>query len=342
MGCYSFSNDASLLLPSTALTGNYRITSQVGMPAASMSPYFAVTGIEDGTTVTVKVSSTGEIVAGGGVAATGAGQITQFSLNRGDVVQLLGAPAADLAGSLVQANHPVQVIAGVPCVNQPTASPACDHIEETVPPAETLGKRYIVTSPTGALGNVVGHIVRIFGNVDGTTLSYPSGTPPGAPTSIAAGQVVDLGVVKQDFEITGDHEFAVGTFMLGGTLQDPVTAPPNQKGDPSMSLVTAVEQYRKKYVFLAPDDYDVSYADVIVPDGATVKLDGAAISAVTPVGGGFGIARVKLGPGVNGAHLLESSHGVGLQVMGYGSYTSYQYPGGLNLEAIAPPPPPVR
>jgi hypothetical protein len=25
-------------------------------------------------------------------------------------------------------------------------------------------------------------------------------------------------------------------------------------------------------------------------------------------------------------------------VLGYGSYTSYQYPGGLNLKRIAPPP----
>jgi hypothetical protein len=30
---------------------------------------------------------------------------------------------------------------------------------------------------------------------------------------------------------------------------------------------------------------------------------------------------------------------VGLQVLGYGKYTSYQYPGGLNLGKIAPPPP---
>jgi hypothetical protein len=29
---------------------------------------------------------------------------------------------------------------------------------------------------------------------------------------------------------------------------------------------------------------------------------------------------------------------VGIQVLGYGLYTSYQYPGGLNLEIIAPPP----
>jgi len=54
-----------------------------------------------------------------------------------------------------------------------------------------------------------------------------------------------------------------------------------------MSLMTAVEQYRTKYVFLAPNDDDMSYVDVI----------------------------------------------------GYGTYTSYQYPGGLNLSAITPPPP---
>jgi hypothetical protein len=29
---------------------------------------------------------------------------------------------------------------------------------------------------------------------------------------------------------------------------------------------------------------------------------------------------------------------VGLEVMGYGSYTSYTYPGGLDLKYISPPP----
>ena len=30
VGCFSFSNDASLLLPSSAWTGNYRVTGQAG------------------------------------------------------------------------------------------------------------------------------------------------------------------------------------------------------------------------------------------------------------------------------------------------------------------------
>jgi hypothetical protein len=154
--------------------------------------------------------------------------------------------------------------------------------------------------------------------------------------------VVDLGVVTMDFEVTGSHEFAVGSFMLGGSIQDP-GAIADQKGDPSMSLMTAVEQFRTKYVFLAPDDYDVSYADVILPAGANVVIDGQPLTApITPIASGYGIARVQLGAGVQGAHLLTSDQPVGVQVMGYGSYTSYQYPGGLNLTLIAPPPPPVQ
>jgi hypothetical protein len=347
IGCFSFSNDASLLVPSTALTGNYRIVgpqgwSVPGTPLGGgidMPPYFSITGTQDGTTVTVKVGAGGQITAGGGVQFTGPGGVTTFPINRGEVVQVLGPSKGTLAGSLVQADKPVQVISGMPCTNQPQDVTACDHIEETVPPAETLGKHYFVASPTGSLGNIVGHIVRFYGNVDGTVLSYPSGPPPGAPTTINAGQVVDLGVVTKDFEVSGDHEFAVSSHMLGGTLQDPIGG----VGDPAMSLSTPVEQYRIKYVFLAPDDYDVSYADIIVPDGASVQLDGSPLGvAPTPISGGYGIARVKLGPGTGGAHLLVSDKAVGLQVMGFGSYTSYQYPGGLNLGLIAPPPPPVR
>ncbi|RYE83947.1 MAG: hypothetical protein EOO75_18720 [Myxococcales bacterium] len=104
-----------------------------------------------------------------------------------------------------------------------------------------------------------------------------------------------------------------------------------------------VEQYRTKYVFLAPDDYDVNVADVMVPEGAQVKLDGQPVTtAPQPISGtAFGVIRLPLGQGNAGAHILESDKPVGLQVMGYGSYTSYQYPGGANLTLIAPPPPDI-
>jgi hypothetical protein len=348
VGCFSFSNDASLLLPSTAMTGNYRVTGIHGWtanglfgPQDVLGSYVAITGTQDGTNVTFKVGSKGKILAGGGIAATTAGGSVTIALNAGDVVELVGDPktTSDLSGSLVSADKPVQVIAGVPCIQMPLGTQACDHLEESVFPAETLGKDYFVTVSTGPKGNVVGHVVRMYGNRDGTKLTYAPSKPAGAPDTLNAGDVIDVGEVRADFRVTGTAEFAVGSFMLGGAKLDPTTLPPNQKGDPSMTFMTAIEQYRKHYIFLAPDDYDTSYADIIYETGTTLTLDGTTPPAGTAIGStGYSIARAKLGAGKAGAHDLTASKPVGLQVMGYGSYTSYQYPGGLNLKSIAPPP----
>lgn len=344
VGCFSFSNDASLLLPSTAMTGNYRVTGIHGWTNATtgtgvLGAYFAVTATRDNTTVNIKVGARGRILAGGGIAATGPGGTVNVSMNAGDVIELVGEAktTSDLSGSLVTADKPVQVIAGVPCIQAPLGVQACDHVEESVFPAETLGKDYFVTVPTSPNGNVVGSIVRFFGNRDGTTLTYAPSKPAGAPDTLNAGDVVQIETTR-DFRVTGSAEFAVGILMLGGERVDPTTESPNQKGDPSMSLATAIEQYRKRYIFLAPDDYDTSFVDIIYPEGTSLSLDGSTPPAGKAIAGGFSITRAKLGPGNAGAHELTATKPVGVQVMGYGSYTSYQYPGGLDLKSIAPPP----
>jgi hypothetical protein len=357
IGCYSFSNDASLLLPSTAMTGNYRVTghptwdrSQGGTDAGSqadagsdnLGAYVAITATKDNTTVTLTVSSTGTVVAGTGITATAAGGTLTLTMNAGDVAELLGGSdaASDLSGSLIHADEPVQVITGLPCLEVPDNVLACDHVEESNFPAETFGQDYIVAQPTGPRGNAVGQLVRIYGNFDGTNLSYIPGAPAGCPTTINAGQVVDCGIVNADFEIQGTNSFAVGVFSQGATAVDPSTQPPNEQGDPDQSLAIAVKQYRTKYVFLAPTDYEDNYAVVVAPTGTTVSLDGAAATgSPTPLGSsGYGVLRLTLGAGQAGAHVLTAPQPVGLQVMGYGSYTSYMYPGGLDLAQIAPPP----
>ncbi len=338
--CFSYTNDASLLLPVTALSGNYRIggapywtDSEDPSSSFTYPPYFAVTGTRDGTVVTVHTSATGGIAAGGGVPATPGGGTASFPIDAGEVVMVVGTATSDFSGTLLNATAPVQVITGIACTNMPHETAACDHLEESVLPVETLGQHYFVAAPTGPDGNPATQVVRLFGNVDGTQLTYP-GANPGGPAVINAGEMIDLGPVSQNFEIVGDHELTVATFLVGA---GPMSGP--RKGDPSQSFVTTVEQYRLKYVFLAPDDYDVSYADVIQPLTAEVTVDGAP-SGVTPteLSSGYGIARVKLGPGNAGAHVLEATAPVGIQVIGYGDYTSYQYPGGLNLGFIAPPP----
>ena len=130
-------------------------------------------------------------------------------------------------------------------------------------------------------------------------------------------------------------------FTDGASIVDPSTQPPNQQGDPDETMAVAVPQFRTDYVFLAPTDYENNYVVVIAPTGTSVSLDGATASGTpTPVTGtNFGVLRLKLDNTGTGAHTLKASNPVSIQVMGYGSYTSYTYPGGLDLQHISPPPP---
>ncbi len=366
-GCFSYSNDASVLIPSTAMTGNYRVTGEHGSTALMSGGFIAITATADNTMVTVTLSPTAIVVASAGgtpaIAQTNANKLLSFPMNAGDVVELMGEAndQVDLSGSLVYATNPVQVIAGRQCANQPDPIAACDHLESSVLPAETLGKDYVVTVPTSPHATVVGHKVRFFGNVNNTHLTYSPSQPATCPSIINAGEVVEclseqncasgsnnldgigeavpISCVPTSFEVTGDNAFAVSSFMLGGSAVDPNDQ--ISEGDPSMSPMIAVEQYRSRYIFLAPTDYTESYADVVVPTGDTVTLDGVIVSAApTVLNSTWSIIRVALAGGQDGAHLMTAPHPFGVQVIGYGSYTSYQYPAGLDLAQIAPPPPP--
>ncbi len=372
--CLSVSNDASLLLPSSAMTSHYRFFGKSGSRGAGAAASretagtYAITATQDGTTVDVYVAKERRTLpnpatnpsgsaAGGPIAATPAGGKVTFQMNAGDVIQLMGVQGPtwddldfDLSGSLVDANgKPVQVISTVPITDIPVPETAnngyADHVEETVLPAEVIGKHYFVAPPTTPNMTTVGHYVRFYGNFDGTTLTYPGGAPAGAPTTLNAADVVEIGPVKTAFEVTGSLAFAVGSYMMGGQVQDPTPGADGSQGDPAFSEEVTVEQFRKKYIFLAPDDYNVAVADILVPDGANVKLDGAALTgAPTKIGtAAWSIVREKLSPGANhGTHVLESDQPIGLQVVAFGHATGIYYPGGLNLTLITEPPPPPR
>ncbi|MEO8797508.1 MAG: IgGFc-binding protein [Polyangiaceae bacterium] len=361
VGCFSFSNDSSLLLPSTAMTGNYRVTGHqgIGSTTSGTNTFFTVTATQDNTTVTTTLSTKGANMASADgttiPAKAGGGSLTFVLAHAGDVAEVFGGEgnAADFSGSLVQGDKPIQVISGVSALTIPANKAAADHTEETVLPVETLGKHYVVSMPDKPGGGIGLGTIRFYGNQDGTTLTYNGTTPKGCPTSINAGETKECTVgsvstfgkvTSQDVEVTGSKELGVALFQQGSSVYG--TLGTNSKGDPSESVIASVEQFRVKYLFLAPNDYTESYADIVGPSDAAPVVDGTAVaSAPSTIGSGpYAVWRVKLGKGPknDGAHTLTSTQPVGLQVLGYGDYTSYQYPGGLNLNLITAPPPPPR
>lgn len=329
-GAYSYTNDASLLLPVNVWSGNYRVMARHHW--AGTSGFLTVTASQDNTTVNVQKGPKSGIVKAGipGIGTDGNGSVV---LNRGDVFQLVTDGGGDLSdpndvtGTLVTADKPVQALGGHQCTNVPDSTGYCDHLEESMFPIESTATEYLISTPLIQVGVPKASIVRIMAIDPNVTLSYD---PPqgGAPGSLGAGGDWQEFQTSGNFKITASGRVLVGQYMLG---QDAGGG----SGDPALSLAVATFQYRTDYLFHAPTNYDLNFVTITAPANANVTLDGSPVSGFTAIGGsGYGYLNVALPNSNGGNHNVSSDQPVGITVYGYGQYTSYWYPGGLNLNTF--------
>jgi hypothetical protein len=364
--CHAYTDDSSLLLPVNAMTGNYRVAAwptwhsigcqkfnpllgciQFSCSATNLSYQspgnLVVVATQDGTSVTV--NTTGAIQTGASLGTNGGTVI----MNTGDVLQLASALDAtnsctygsDLSGSLVTATKPVEVFGGHDCTFIPANQFACDHLEQVMFPIETLRNDYLVTvpyndfAPAGTAGKMY---VKIVGTAANTALTF-SPASVHAVATIGAGQVLTF-EANQNFEVTSGASgpaFLVTMYMESQnsftTSQAATTA-----GDPSETTAVATAQFRTSYNFVAPPNWQENWVNVIAKTGSSVTIDGTVHgpSAFNSIGtSGYGVAIVSLcannAGGCTGVHTASSTSPFGIQVYGYGIYTSYWYPGGLDL-----------
>jgi len=206
-------------------------------------------------------------------------------------------------------------------------------------PEDTLGKKYVVTSPIyadGATGTP--SVIRVAAVADNTQVTFdPSDVH--APATLAAGAFLEVSLAAaRNTVISANQPLLVAQYMVGSQALG------QMNGDPSQSAAVPVEQFRKDYLFTAPLTYNVNLATIIAKPGTAVSVDGVPVPAGTFVAVGSGeyvTATVTLEGDLSdpnsAVHKVSADKAVGLSVYGYGLYTSYMYPGGADLARIAIP-----
>lgn len=349
--CFSYSNDASLLLPTNVASGDYGI---LAWPSFAATPGFlAVVATADNTNVTVYPSGRVQGVPGTGPALMVRGDSYTYPLaHAGDVLEMFSDTGdihtpvytQDLSGSILHADQPIVAYGGHGCTFIPQNKKACDHLESSMFPIQSLGTDYIVTMPHTPHGE--GEWVRIMAFYDNTEVAFDppiSGTNGGI---LNAGEVMDLPSVSQPFAVHANGRIFVAHYELGEftNFPDDAGVPTPDEGDPSECPAITISQYRSTYTFLAPSSYEENWVDVVAPAGATITLDGTDLpqSDFVQVGSQpFYVAHEQLPDGQQG-HSITGNATFGLYVYGYGSRTSYMYPGGLDLRVQDIPPPPTQ
>jgi hypothetical protein len=350
---YSYSNDASLLLPTGSLTGNYLVLSHNAW--YRLGGFAAIVGTQPTPTrVTVQLRSA--IVAGPGVTAAASGTTQTYMLQRGDVLQLVSTASdgaictlptpdncpydvEDLTGTVVSASAPVAVFAGNDCAHVSFGDGrcrACDHMEQQLFPVESWG-RDVVVAQFQDRGPTEPFMTRVLARDDGTMVTF---TPASvhAPVTLQRGQFVEF-CSARDFEVTSSAPILVGKFQVGEDMVSCDTCSLGgmlgMGGDPSFALGVPTAQFRSDYDFVVPGTYMASFISVVAHAGAMIQLDGRPLMGpATPLmGTTWAVWRE---PVFAGPHEIESMDhsGFGLEVLGDAPYTSYVYPGGLDLNVM--------
>jgi hypothetical protein len=363
----AFSNDASLLLPTTALGKWHRVIGWnaghpvlidfPGLPKIIDRSYVTIVGTKPNTTV--KVRPSWRIRGNPPIAATAPGGEIVANLGPFDVLNLETDDAtmgedqktmADLTGTVVESNQPVAVFSGVESTSAPgwldvpkppgwTSDDTCclDHLEEQIFPVESVGSKYVVArSPVRSTGGFKEpDVIRFLGVAEtaNVTTTLPS---PYDKFTLQPGQVVTTWA-QADFTVSSDKPVMVAQILISGEyLAGAYT------GDPSLTIIPPVEQFRTEYVIMTPGSWSSNY--VVITTAATTKtvLDGSATdscpkeSAGTLDGVPYETRRCPLKEGV---HYLTGDGPFGIVAYGYGSAGSYAFAGGADVKPIYDPPP---
>ena len=373
---HSFSTDASLLLPTTAIGKSYRV---VGWPAAHSYPtplgpaeraYVTVVGTKPNTKVTVKPSW--RIRGNGPIPATQAGETLEVTIGPFDVLNLetddatlaecvaMTSPpyCSDLTGTAVEATEPVVVFSGtegsgIGLPNDAELPPSwqnldegetkgccIQHLEEQLTPVESYGKRFLITrSPIRSNGQFTKWVEpdRLrFVGAAEPAVVTTNLEPPHDSFTLEPGEIVDT-YTRDDIVVDSTQPIVVAQFLLA---QDYVE--PTPKGDPSFTIFPPVEQARTEYVILSPSEWAENWIVIGAEEGTTVTIDGAEPTDCTShdvgmlAGKSYVARRCKVATGV---HNLSGDGPFQIMAYGYHSADAYSFAGGADLKRIYQPPP---
>lgn len=358
---FSYTNDASLLLPAHVYKDEYMAVTRASLTMETSTGqrynapgFVAIVGPQDGPT-TLEITSSAYTLASDSKSNTPLGvlspnqTVSNVLLAPFEVLQILSGASTtcpdriacgnnfccatpreyDLSGTIIKVidGPPPAVFAGHDCTFVPYNKYACDHLEEQMFPLATWGTNYLCAhnitqkpaEPT---------VWRILSGSDNNSLTFEPSAVHSAAT-LNKGDFLEFESLA-DFQVNGTGRLAVAQFMVGQNYTSDTSPPPN--GDPAMALAVPVEQYRTTYTFLAPTSYVHNYLTVIHKQGSFPSLDGLSIAGDTvDIAGGYSRTNLEIAGGI---HDIESPNPFGIMVYGVGNYTSYMYPGGLDLKDV--------
>jgi hypothetical protein len=309
-----FSNDASLLLPTSVLDDHYLVLGWPQTLALTDDPltngtidlraFLTIVGTQNDTNVVIRLSTS--ILPGGDIPFAKAGDQIVLTLNRGEVINLeTDGFNADFTGTEVISDDPgkpVAVFVGSEASDSPFFDTfldrqcCADHLEQQVFPERSYGTKFIaVKSPSRSVyveeaGWDVAVVEdepeywRVMATKEDTRV-YTNLPAPNDRFALQRGESV---MFESERDFTVESNAPIAFAQVPGSQRTtgiPSTLPGGERppgGDPSLILLPPIEQWRERYLFLVPNKYAYDFLLIAAPSGTGILYDGIPLAEVLP------------------------------------------------------------
>ncbi|MCK5687699.1 IgGFc-binding protein, partial [Myxococcota bacterium] len=312
-----YSNDASLLLPTTSVDNEYYVMSRE-QTFDELKGFFTVVGISAEPT-TVQITVTARTLPGEGIPALSPGETYSFTLERYEVFNIeTNEIGADLTGSHIIADKPVIVFGGSEAANAPNTSrcnletytcewdgetscectefdpPNCnphakcsdfitccaDHLEQQLFPIASWGDHYLGVRSYPR--NQEKDVWRVLAATENTVVTVDPAIVT-IPT-LGPGEYFEF-ETNADFILQATEPVMLGQFLAAELAPNPGQDLTTDAGigDPAFMLAVPIRQYRQSYVFLAPDKLEHDYVSIAYKAGTTARLDSVLLESIPGV-----------------------------------------------------------
>ena len=322
------SADAAVIFPVDALGNEYYALcyephvdlrlSQCGAFYNGKNSEFAIVASEDNTQVTITPSRVTDHLKPANIPYV-------VTLNKGELyqVQSMNFPnmpgQGDLTGSHITSDKPVALYSGSWATTVPNSSvSAWDHLYEQIPPVRSWGRKFV----TVPLKTRLKDTYRILASVDQTNVKIAN------QSSIILNQGQFYEFMLNDNQpalIETDHPVLLAQYSNSNDVDRPAAIPqgPDWDGDPSMLIISPVDQTREQVTFVAYDTQEIIrkfFVNIVTKDNSVnqILLDDNAISFQSLPNSGYSYAQVPIILGNHNLVSTEPGKGFIAYVYGFG------------------------
>ncbi len=363
-GAEGFFPTATLLLPESSWD-----TSYIGVTLAKIGPPDTTNGdrrtmqiVAAADDTEVFIRPTFEIAGGPDVDPAAADEVTSWTLQRGQVLQLTQEGLE--SGSPIQATKPIGLFGGAPCTFIPGNVEYCDLFQQQIAPFSQWGAEYVLAPFRPRVEPLSGPPRELVawsfvGAVDGTELTWSPSKPPGAPDRLSAGQVAAfmseaiVSVKSQDRK----HPFHASVYMTGSTFGSGRGG--HTLGDPDFVSMVPSDQFLDRYVFFTDYTFPETSLTVVrrkslgrlhpvtlecageITDWQPIGDDGEYELAWVGLTAGYLPQKFPKGECGYGRQVIESEGPFSVYVWGMAIDASYGYAGGMGSRPVNDAPPPI-